>query len=108
MWSSFVLRVSGISSSSNCFSSVTWSGTFLLSLERCLFFLVDITTYEDWTICTFIVSTVCGQYLAALVNVNPGHVSKFPFLIDLIHVDLIGNPAAVCIYLTRSSMLGRY
>ena len=47
------------------------------------------------------------KYLSALEDVNPGHVSKFPFLIALSCVDLTGNPAAACIYLTRDSMLGR-
>ena len=89
------------------FSSVNWSGAFLLPLDWCLFFLVDITPYEDWTICPFIVSTACGKYLAELVYVNPGNVSKFSFLVALRHVDLSGNPASACIYWTRASILGR-
>ena len=107
MWSSFVLMGGWISSSLHCFSSVTWSGDFLLPLDWCLFFLVDITPCEDWTICTLMISTVCGQYLAALEYVNPGHVSKFPFFIALSHVDLTGSPAGACIYLTRASILVR-
>ena len=87
MWSSFVLRGGGISLSSDCFSNVTWSGAFLLPLDLCLFFLVDLTPCEDWTIFTFIVSTACGKYLTALVYVNSGHISKFLFLIALSHVD---------------------
>ena len=88
-------------------SSVTWSGAFLLPLDWCFFLLVGLTPCKDWNIFPLIVSTVCGKYLAALEYVNPGHVSKFPFLIDLSHVYLTGNPAATCIYRTRASMLGR-
>ena len=40
------------------------------------------------------VSTARGQYLASLEYVNPSHVSKFSFLIALIHVDLTVNTAA--------------
>ena len=72
-----------------------------------LFFLVGLTPCEDWNICPLIFSTACEKYLDALEYVNPGHVSKFPFLISLSRVDLTGNPAAACIYRTRSYMLGR-
>ena len=105
MWSSFVLKGGGISSSLYCFYSVTWSGTFLLPLDWCLFFLVDLTPCEDCTIWPLMLSTACGKYLDALEYVNPGHVSKFSFLIASSHVDFTGNPAAACIYLTRSSMI---
>ena len=53
------------------------------------------------------VSTDCGQYFAAFEYVSPGHVVKFPFFIDLSHVDFAVNLAAACMYLTRASKLGR-
>ena len=86
---------------------MTWSGDFLLPLDWCLFFLVNHIPCKDWTICPLIVSTACGHYLAAFEYVNPGHVSKFPFLIALSYVDLTGDPASTFIYQTRASMIGR-
>ena len=68
---------------------------------------MDLTPCKDCTICPLIAPTLCGQYLAALEYVNPGPVSKFPFLIDLSHVDLTGNPDEACIYRTSDSMIGR-
>ena len=79
------------------FSSVLWFGSFLLPLAWCLVFLVYLTPWGDCTICPFIVSNVCGQYLNTLVYVNRGHLSKCNFLIALSHVDYTGNPAAACI-----------
>ena len=56
--------------------------------------------------CSFVVSTSCGKYLAAFEYVRPGHVSEFPLFIALSHVDLIGNPYAACMYHTSASPLG--
>ena len=44
--------------------------------------------------------------MAAFQYVRPGHVSKFPPFIALIHVDLTGNPDVACIYRTSYSTLG--
>ena len=57
--------------------------------------------------CTLIVSTACGKYFAALEYVSSGHVSKFPFLFALSHVDFTGKPVATCMYRTSASTLGR-
>ena len=78
-----------------------------MSLGGGVFFLVDLTPCKDWTMCPLIVSTARGQYFAAFEYVSPDHVSKIPFLIDLRHVDLTGNPAAACMYRTSASTLGR-
>ena len=83
------------------------AGAFLLPLDLCFCFLVDLTPCKDCTICPLIVSTARGKYFAALEYVNPGHVAKFTFLIALSHVDFTGNPAAACMYRTKASTLGR-
>ena len=57
--------------------------------------------------CPLIVSNACGQYFASFEYSSPGHVSKFPFLIYLSHVDLTGNPTTACMYRTSASTLGR-
>ena len=68
---------------------------------------MDRTPCDDCTIWPLRFSTERGQYFAAFEYVSPGHVAKFPFLIYLSHVDLTGNTAAACMYLTRNSKLGR-
>ena len=78
-----------------------------MPLRGGVFSLVDRTTCQDWTMCPLIVFTACGKYFAALEYVSSGHVSKFPFFIALSHVDFTGNPAAVCMYHTSASTLGR-
>ena len=75
-------------------------------LDGGIFFLVDRTPWEDWTMCPLIVSTARWQYLATLEYVSPGHVSKFPLYITLSHVDLTGNRDATCMYCTSASALG--
>ena len=50
---------------------------------------------------------VRGQNFAVFEYVSPGHVSKCPFLIDLIRVDLTGNTDAACMYRTIASTFGR-
>ena len=101
------MRGGGISSLSYYFYSVFLAGDFLLPLDFCFCFLVDHTPCKDCTIFPLIVSTACGQHFAAFDYVNTGHVAKFPFLIDLSHVDFTGNPAAACMYRARASTLGR-
>ena len=50
---------------------------------------------------------VCGKYLSALEYVKPGQVAQLSSFMDFSQVDLIGNPAAACRYLTSDSTLGR-
>ena len=87
-------------------SSVALNVSVFVPLGGGVFFLVDCTPCEDWTMYPLIVSTARGQYFAALDYVSPGHVSTFPFFIALSHVDLTGNPAAPCTYRTSASTLG--
>ena len=56
--------------------------------------------------CPLIISTACGQYLAAFDYVSPIHVSKIPLFIDLSQIGLNGNPDATCMYRTSTSVLG--
>ena len=77
-------------------SGATLKIPFFVPLGGGVFFLVDCTPCEDWTMYPLIVSTARGQYFAALDYVSPGHVSTFPLYIALSHVDLAGNPDASC------------
>ena len=53
--------------------------SLFISIGGGVFFLVDCTPCEDWTMCPLIVSTACVQYFAAFEYVSPGYVSKFPY-----------------------------
>ena len=97
----------GISSLSSSSSSVALDVSFFYASRWGRIFLVDRIPCEDWTIFPLIFSTARGQYFAAWGYVSPGHVSNFPFLIALSHVELIGNPAAACMYRTSAYTLGR-
>ena len=56
--------------------------------------LVERTPCLDCVRWPFMVSSLVGQYLEALVQVRPGQVEKLPALIAASQVDLTGNPAA--------------
>ena len=56
--------------------------------------LVDRTCCLVWTMCTFMVSLLVGQYFEAFWYVSPGHDVKLPALIDLSQVSLTGKSAA--------------
>ena len=96
----------GISSVSSS-SSETINIPFFMPLGGGVFFLVDRTPLEDWTMFPLVVSTACGKYLDAFEYVSPGHVSTFPLYIALSHVELAENPDHACMYLTSASALGR-
>ena len=96
----------GISSLSSSSCSVAFSGSFFMPLGGGVFFLVDRTPWEDWTIRPLMVSTARGQYFDAFEYVSSGHVAKFSFSIDLSHVDLTVNHAVACMYRTSASMIG--
>ena len=96
-----------MSSLSYSSSSVALGVSFFISLGGCVFFLVDCTHCKDWTMCPLIVSTARGQYFAPFEYISSVHVSKFPFLIYLSRLDLTGDPAAICMYFTSASKIGR-
>ena len=60
-----------------------------------------------WTMWTLMVSLDSRWYLDALEYMRPGKISNFPALMDASHINLTGDPAAACRYLTSASTLGR-
>ena len=56
--------------------------------------LVDRTCFLVWTMCTFMVSLLVGQYFEAFWYVSPGHDVKLPALIALSQVSLTGKPTS--------------
>ena len=97
----------GLYSLSSSSSSVALDISFFKSLGVGVYFLVDRTPCEYWTMCPLIFSTACGKYFAAFEYVSPGYVSKCSFLIALSHIYLTGNPTTACMYHTSVSTLGR-
>ena len=55
----------GISSLSSSSASVPLDGYFFMTLGGGVFFFVDRTPCEDWTMCPLIFSTARGEYCAA-------------------------------------------
>ena len=48
------------------------------------------------------VAALNGRFCSTTVSVNPGHVTKWLFLIAVFHVDFTGEKHAACRYFTRS------
>ena len=57
--------------------SVALGVSFFMPLGGGVFFLVDRTPCEDYTMFPFVVSTARGKYFDAFEYFSPDHVSKF-------------------------------